>query len=535
MKKTKLSVKLIGAFLIVSLIALVIGMIGITQVRTIAGRDAEMYTDATKPLGDISVIAVTFQKTRAIIRDTMLNKYVYNKSIDENKKAIQDLNKVGLAAVAEYEKSLKSAEEKKGWDQLKAELGRYFGMRDKLFLMIDEDKREESIAFMQTEVNPQADLVAKAFDQAAFGKIDQARKVSEQNTASAARAVWLTVVSTLIGILAALGFGIFLSLSITRPMNRVITGLSEGAAQVASASSQVSSASQNLAEGASEQAATVEETSSSTEELAAMTKQNAANANEAKVMMAEAARIVQNVNDQMQQMVGAIGEIKQTSEETGKIIKTIDEIAFQTNLLALNAAVEAARAGEAGAGFAVVADEVRNLAMRAAEAAKHTNNLIDNTIKAVKHGSELTESTQAAFKKNIDIATKIGTLIDEIEAASSEQAKGISQINSAVNEMNKVVQNNASNAEESASAAEEMNAQAENMKGFVEELALVVGGASHNGNGHGAPARTRQIAASRIELPAPHVIKKSGRERNAASVVNPDQVIPMAEEAFKNF
>ena len=121
-----------------------------------------------------------------------------------------------------------------------------------------------------------------------------------------------------------------------------------------------------------------------------MTKQNADNANQAKAMMTETKQIVEKVDSQMNEMTEAIAEITKTSEETGKIIKTIDEIAFQTNLLALNAAVEAARAGEAGAGFAVVADEVRNLALRAAEAARNTNSLIDNTIKAVKQGNELT-------------------------------------------------------------------------------------------------------------------------------------------------
>ena len=110
-----------------------------------------------------------------------------------------------------------------------------------------------------------------------------------------------------------------------------------------------------------------------------MTKQNADNAKQAKAMMSEAKVVVEQANSQMAQLTEAIGQITRSSEETGKIIKTIDEIAFQTNLLALNAAVEAARAGEAGAGFAVVADEVRNLALRAAEAARNTGGLIEKT------------------------------------------------------------------------------------------------------------------------------------------------------------
>jgi methyl-accepting chemotaxis protein len=194
--------------------------------------------------------------------------------------------------------------------------------------------------------------------------------------------------------------------------------------------------------------------------------------------MAEAKNVVGKASGHMAEMGNAIQEITKTSEETSKIIKTIDEIAFQTNLLALNAAVEAARAGEAGAGFAVVAGEVRNLAMRAAEAAKNTNNLIENTMKAVRSGTELTKKAQTAFTEVITSAGKVGELIDEIATASKEQANGISQVSIAVAEMNGVTQQTAANAEESASASEELNAQAQQMKSYVNDLSAVVNGST---------------------------------------------------------
>ncbi len=270
----------------------------------------------------------------------------------------------------------------------------------------------------------------------------------------------------------------FIVRSIVGPINRITEGLDTGANQVASASAQVASTSQSLAEGSSQQAAAVEETSSSLEEMSSMTRQNADNAAHAKALMEEARKIVEKVNGQMSDMALSIQEVTKSSEETGKIIKTIDEIAFQTNLLALNAAVEAARAGEAGAGFAVVADEVRNLAMRAAEAAKNTSSLIENTVATVRKSNELTRQTQEAFKENVEISDKVGHLVDEIAVASQEQAQGIGQIGKAVAEMDKVIQQTAANAEESASASEEMSAQAQQMKGYVEALVRLISGAS---------------------------------------------------------
>jgi methyl-accepting chemotaxis protein len=289
----------------------------------------------------------------------------------------------------------------------------------------------------------------------------------------------ILIVIGIISLILVIGITIIIATSIANPISGTILGFTESADQVAAASGEVSAASQQLAEGASQQAASLEETASSLEELSSMTKQNADNAEQAKVMTSETQRIVDRVNHNMQDMGRAIEEVTKSSEETSKIIKTIDEIAFQTNLLALNAAVEAARAGEAGAGFAVVADEVRNLSMRAAEAAKHTGSLIENTINAVKNGRELTRLTQEAFKDNVENSRKMGSIIDEIAAASHEQAKGIDQITISITQMDKVTQQTAANAEETASASEEMNTQAEQLKDYVTYLTSLISGTDH--------------------------------------------------------
>jgi methyl-accepting chemotaxis protein len=171
-----------------------------------------------------------------------------------------------------------------------------------------------------------------------------------------------------------------------------------------------------------------------------------------------------------------MAEITKASEDTQKIVKTIDEIAFQTNLLALNAAVEAARAGEAGAGFAVVAEEVRNLAMRAAEAAKNTANLIEDTVKKIDTGSHLVERTSTAFSQVSGNTDKVGVLVSEISQASQEQARGIAQVNKAMADMDRVVQQIAASAEESAAAAEELHAQCGQAQDHVGDMAGVIYG-----------------------------------------------------------
>jgi methyl-accepting chemotaxis protein len=344
----------------------------------------------------------------------------------------------------------------------------------------------------------------------------------------------LTAVMVVVGSMLAF----FITRSVTRPVRRIIQGLTEGAEEVASASGQVSSASQSLAEGSSEQAASIEETSSSLEEMSSMTKQNADNAQHANTLMSEAKQVVGTANESMGQLTQSMTEITKASEETSKIIKTIDEIAFQTNLLALNAAVEAARAGEAGAGFAVVADEVRNLAMRAADAAKNTANLIEGTVKKVKDGSQLVGRTNQAFQQVAGSSAKAADLVAEISAASSEQAQGIGQINTAVTELDKVTQQNAANAEESASAAEEMSAQAEAMKAMVNELQSLVGGSGkakradeHSGHHAAISVKPHKEIASAIKK----LTSKVGLTRKSAKPIA-EAVIPLDDDKqFSDF
>ncbi len=295
----------------------------------------------------------------------------------------------------------------------------------------------------------------------------------------AERALSKMILSILTGSLAIgvlmIGAALLMMRSMTKPVDITLQGLVEATDHVNTGSAQLAEVSIHLAEGASEQASSIQESSSSLEQMAAMTHRNAGNTEQARTMMGQAREILTVVEKNMNNMTTAMEDINHSSEETEKIIKTIDEIAFQTNLLALNAAVEAARAGEAGAGFAVVAGEVRNLAIRAAEAAKSTSALIENIIRDAKGGGELTTLTRQSFSDNLDFMAKIANLVDEIAAANHEQAQGIEQINKAMAEMDRVTQQTAANAEETASTSEQMSAQAAQLKQHVVDLSNIVG------------------------------------------------------------
>lgn len=318
-------------------------------------------------------------------------------------------------------------------------------------------------------------------------------------TAQVTRMTMMSIVIGLLATAALVGVILLISRGISRPLNRMAGMLTDGAEQVASAAQQVASASQTLAEGATEQAAGLEETSSSLEEMSSMTRLNADNAQQASLLSGQSKKAALEGTTAMTRMDEAIHHIEASCNETAKIIRVIDEIAFQTNLLALNAAVEAARAGEAGKGFAVVAEEVRNLAMRSAEAAKNTAGLIEESVKNAKNGVSINSDVQKSLQEITASISKTTELISEIAASCSEQAQGVEQVNRAVSQMDKVTQSNAANAEESASASEQLSAQAHAMHNVVAELVVLVEGQRQN---QAAAVPTRRTSASAAAAPA---------------------------------
>lgn len=255
-------------------------------------------------------------------------------------------------------------------------------------------------------------------------------------------------------------------------LSEILRQINTSADQVSNASDQVSSSSQNLSQGAVEQASSVEELAARISEISSQIKDTADSAQQVREQTHHAGEGVSVCNQQMQELMGAMEKIHSSSEEIGKIIKTIEDIAFQTNILALNAAVEAARAGTAGKGFAVVADEVRNLASKSAEASKNTSLLITHSTEAVQTGTKIARNTADALSDVVEnIQSMVGS-IDQISVVSNEQSEAVLQVNEGITQISSVVQSNSATAEESAAASQELSAEAANLKQLVDRFTL---------------------------------------------------------------
>ncbi len=496
-------------------------------------------TEIMSTANDDGDLAAAFHAGTAL-RNLLLARLYVTKFLDENKQ--ENVNRV-YREFADFDEEMTTLDEKvenvnrrRLLDSVKETKAEYTKSFDELVSVIQA--RNEVIEGTLDRIGP---AIAKDVEDVKLSvKADQDELGPALQRANSTAINLIAIVGAI-----AMAVGLFLSITIargiTRALSQIIRGLSDSSEQVSSAASQVASASQTLAEGSSEQAAAVEETGSSVEEMSSMVNQNATHAGETEGLMKVTSQNVTQGRESMNRLGSAIDSIKASSDETAKIVKTIDEIAFQTNLLALNAAVEAARAGEAGKGFAVVAEEVRNLAQRSAEAAKSTSNLIEESLKNAEGGVAASEETRKVFDDVSENTSQVSQLVAQVAAASNEQAQGIEQISSAIEQMDQVTQSNAANAEESASAAEELSAQSQELDRMVRELRTLVGGTEAVARGGGGTG-SRLLHAAEQHV-TPRFLAKN-RPSRVEEPVSPspeptepegENIIPFDDKEVANF
>ncbi len=345
------------------------------------------------------------------------------------------------------------------------------------------------------------------------------------------------VILSIILIALAITIAIIITRNTNTTLNTINRNLYESVSQLIESSRQFSNSSKQLSDGTSEQASSIEEISATLEESASMISQNTENTKHASLLSNESKAASDKGNHEMQDMLSYMEEIKKSSDQIGKIIKVIDEIAFQTNILALNAAVEAARAGDAGMGFAVVAEEVRNLAQRSAAAAKDTTSIIENNIQLSEKGLGISKKVGESLK-DIHLKTKkTNEIIDEIAAASQEQTQGINQINKAIVQIENTTQQNAGIAEENASSADQLSTESDSLSLQVEKLSgFVLGNKSGSMEANYTKATNSSFNSftnfkTKNELPHANAPNIQTTKEKQTHVIDANSIIPLENDS----
>ena len=375
---------------------------------------------------------------------------------------------------------------------------------------------EEQLAEIGHKRLKSGNTVIEAAQDSAKLNIDKTSKAATDTASSLGSSSTTLFIGLIVVVILGITFALLITRGISKALTSVVADMSSCSEQTSSAASQVASGAQSLADGTSKNAAALEETSASLEEMSSMVKQTAASTASAAQLASEGQQAGERGTVAMGELAKAIADIKANADQTAKIVKTIDEIAFQTNLLALNAAVEAARAGDAGKGFAVVAEEVRNLAQRAGEAARNTAQLIEQSVKAAENGVGLSKNVSEIVAQSTVASRKINDLVGEVANSAKEVASGIEQVTTAVRQMDKVTQGNAAAAEENSAVGEELAAQSQNLNQLVAQLETMVRGESALGAGashHAAstPVRKTQAMHQTQSLPEKRKTKSASR------------------------
>jgi methyl-accepting chemotaxis protein len=476
MSKLNLNTKLIGGFMLMGLILLIGGLLGPHGISRLGGElkeVSEVHFPAVHSLGTM----IESQRTIHRVKHSLMIPEYFSDEAEKDRlfKMLEEAWSRADSGWKSYETLPRTQEGDALWNNLKSAWEAWRKSQAEVIQLLKEGKRTEAVTLSidrERETFGRAERLLLHLSALNLKLGEEAKKTGQ------AMETWqksVVFIGTTIGIIVALIFGFFFSRSLTRPLQRIINNLSETYAQFMTTADQIATASHQLASGTSSQAAAVEEASSITEELASIVQINTEDVQRLKDTSTEGAKLGAEVSQAFQQAKQATKEIRLSSEETSKIIKTIGEIAFQTNLLALSASVEAVQTNKVGIGFSVVAQEVRNLATRSTEAAKNTSALIEKTVKLITRGDDLVRASRGYFMDFARASIPITGFTAAAFETAQKQAQGIDQINIALGEISRTAQNNASSAQESASVAQEMTAQANIMKNIVEDLKKVVG------------------------------------------------------------
>ncbi|QUH25571.1 methyl-accepting chemotaxis protein [Serpentinicella alkaliphila] len=509
-KNAEIKKKLIISFVLIALLAGVIGTMGIYNMNKLNGRTKELYYDRLIPVVDLSQV----QKNLYIMRSNFLL-LIHERNESQNPQLISEINKLhneNTELLMKYGQTKLNENEENYLQHVNDEITVYARHKDDIIGLIQTGNYNDALKlyteFVRIRIQLDGDLSNLVNE-----NIEEARIIYNRNISDFKTQLTIMIVIVIIGMSLAVGLGLLISSLISKPIgelvqvsnkiadgdldvnidietkdeigvlaqafrrmtekiNDVMSNINSAAEQVAAGSKQVSDSSMGLSQGATEQASSIEELTASLEEISAQTRLNAESATEANNLAELAKSNAVLGNSQMKEMLGAMEGINDSSSSISKIIKVIDEIAFQTNILALNAAVEAARAGQHGKGFAVVAEEVRNLAARSANAAKETTTMIEGSIKKVEEGTRIANDTAIALNTIVDGVAKVANLVSDIAIASNEQAAAITQINQGIMQVSEVVQTNSATSEESAAASEELASQAELLNNQVARFKL---------------------------------------------------------------
>jgi methyl-accepting chemotaxis protein len=530
----KVGKKLIAGFVLVALVATVVGAVGISKIRTIDAADTLMYEKVTAPLGDLAELAVLFQRTRINIRDAVETKEPAERQsyVATIAKLRQDIN----TRADKFEKTIISSEGRAAFNDFKLARANYVTLSDRVLALNQAGKEAEAVALLKGDAKHAALKLQEAVDKLLNSKVEQAKQTSQNNTLVATGATKVMTLLIVLGALLAVTLGLVISRSITRPLaqavimanrlaqgdltaevetgaqdeigqlmfalhemvaslRRLVTQTVDISSGIAAASAQLHSTSVQIATGAEEVASQVGSVATASEQMAATSSDIASNctaAADASTQSTESAHtgvaIVQEtitgmglISERVRQTSLTVQALGASSEQIGEIVGTIEDIADQTNLLALNAAIEAARAGDQGRGFAVVADEVRNLAERTTKATKEIAGMIKSIQKETGAAVSAMEEGVREVERGTRAAERSGSALDDILQRINEAAVQVAQIATAAEEQTATTGEVTSNIQQitevvvlTAKGAEETASAAAQLAGQASELKTLV-------------------------------------------------------------